>query len=443
MAAAVLPVLCLLVARLESGAGRGSVRRPLQSVHGSSGPLAEPWDGRTVQDLHREYSNIFRNGNRNAASHLWSSFLINRAPFMPRKRFIKLSGGYCAVSGSPVDPSDVTRYKLRLDHVDGSGKRAGFMYYCCWPCVCDTQDFIRVDTKTIRTADGSHEYMVAVIGNPCDRPAALTKPFVQPFDGRSTTIHQAAPEVQCDRNGKLIGATMSDNDYVIISLFFEDSKRSGFQDEADFEFMCEDRKQHGYNSGMGEIFRRVAAVSPVKLGARGALLPPAKMNVRQLRAEILRRGLDARGATERHELVALLEESQAAELRKLSVQKLRFEASRLGLETRGLTEKNELVALLEQALVAASGQREGERSQAPQKPLTEMSVRELRAEVARLGLNARGCLERIDFVNLLQEERRAHAESHAEVLEVGRDEEAAGRAEQSISEAGSTCNETL
>ena len=21
---------------------------------------------------------------------------------------------------------------------------AGFMHYCCWPCVCDTQDFIRV-----------------------------------------------------------------------------------------------------------------------------------------------------------------------------------------------------------------------------------------------------------------------------------------------------------
>merc|ERR1740121_696843 len=101
---------------------------------------------------------------------------------------------------------------------------------------------------------------------------------------------------------------MSDNEYVIISLFFEaSSKQSGFQDENDFEFMCEDRKQHGYNSGMGEIFRRVAAVSPVKLGARGALVPPANMSVRQMRAEILRRGLDARGLTERHELVALLE----------------------------------------------------------------------------------------------------------------------------------------
>ena len=29
--------------------------------------------------IHREYGNIFKYGNRNAASHLWSSFLLDRA----------------------------------------------------------------------------------------------------------------------------------------------------------------------------------------------------------------------------------------------------------------------------------------------------------------------------------------------------------------------------
>ena len=53
------------------------------------------------------------------------------------------------------------------------------MYYCCWPCVCDTQDFIRVDTKTIRTAEGPQKFRVAVIGNPCDDPSALTKQWSQ------------------------------------------------------------------------------------------------------------------------------------------------------------------------------------------------------------------------------------------------------------------------
>eukprot|EP01050_Picozoa_sp_SAG11_P001123 SAG11_NODE_47_length_20431_cov_7.472752_1_plen_132_part_00 len=84
----------------------------------------------------------------------------------------------CAVSGSPVDPGNPTRYRMRLPHVDGSGKVSGFMYFCCWPCVCDSRDFIRVDTATIVTKDkGPARFKVAVIGNPCERPKALAEPW--------------------------------------------------------------------------------------------------------------------------------------------------------------------------------------------------------------------------------------------------------------------------
>ena len=72
----------------------------------------------------------------------------------------------------------------------------GFMYYCCWPCVCDTQDFIRVDTLNITAADGvPRRVHVAVIGDPCMRPEALREPFVQPFDKRKTTLEREAKEV--------------------------------------------------------------------------------------------------------------------------------------------------------------------------------------------------------------------------------------------------------
>ena len=131
-----------------------------------------------------------------------------------------LFAGFCAVSGSPVWPSDYNRYRLNLDTVTG-GKRSGFMHYCCWPCVCDAQDFIRVDTKTVPTAEGPKKYHFAVLGNPCDHPEKLREPFVQPFSwGRETTLEQDAPEVRCEA-GRLLGATMSDHGYVIISLFFD------------------------------------------------------------------------------------------------------------------------------------------------------------------------------------------------------------------------------
>merc|ERR1712193_171799 len=125
--------------------------------------------------------------------------------------------GFCAVSGSPTQPQDRTRYRLTLDKV-GGGKRTGYMYYCCWPCVCDTQDFIRVDTKNVTTSGGEErQYHFAVLGNPCDHPDQLSKPFVQPFYGRGeTTLHREAPEVRCDENGQLQGAHLSDHGYIIM-----------------------------------------------------------------------------------------------------------------------------------------------------------------------------------------------------------------------------------
>ena len=110
-----------------------------------------PWRPATVRDLHSEYGNIFKHGNRNAASHLWVSFILQRASQLAPSKLEEMFTGFCAVSGSPTRPSDYTRYRLTLPRVDGGGLVSGFMYYCCWPCVCDTQDFIRADTKTITT----------------------------------------------------------------------------------------------------------------------------------------------------------------------------------------------------------------------------------------------------------------------------------------------------
>ena len=91
----------------------------------------------------------------------------------------------------------------------------------------------------------------------------------------------------------LDGATVSDHGYVIISRFFEaadardqpdgtapgalaplaDAPTPGrastspvgevFQDEREYAAMCKDRADNGYNSGMGEIFRKVCSVSPI------------------------------------------------------------------------------------------------------------------------------------------------------------------------------------
>jgi len=216
--------------------------------------LAVPWSGTSVQHLWQEYGNIFKHGNRNAASHLWSRFLLDRSPNMPLKRFNELSGGYCAVSGSPVTPMDRTRYRITLDTVTG-GRATGIVYYCCWPCVCDTQDFIKVDTKTVTTAEGTSVHKFMVIGNPCEQKHRI------PWE---------APEVRCAPDGTLIDAPMSDHGYVILAKFFEDEGLPAM-DESMFAEHCEHRKRMGYNSGMGEIFRKVAGLGNIHISTANAL----------------------------------------------------------------------------------------------------------------------------------------------------------------------------
>mmetsp|Transcript_86648 Transcript_86648/g.279842 ORF Transcript_86648/g.279842 Transcript_86648/m.279842 type:complete len:378 (-) Transcript_86648:65-1198(-) len=279
----------LLVVAAGRGAAAASGQVSTSRLANEVPQVRAVWQGSEVTDLFKEYNNIFRHGNRNAASHLWVHFLLERSEQMTNTRLLNLFGGFCAVSGSPVRPSDFNRYKLTLDRVDGSGKVAGFMHYCCWPCVCDTQDFIRVDTRRVATSDGEKTYNFAVIGNPCDHEEELSKPFQDAVGRGMSMLRKDAPEVRC-KDGVLEGAPLSDHGYVIIGMFFDapaalnaptalavagpGAEQPGrmtevggakFQDEREYEAMCEDRKRNGYNSGMGEIFRRVASISPVQI----------------------------------------------------------------------------------------------------------------------------------------------------------------------------------
>jgi hypothetical protein len=271
-----------------------------EATHAAATLPVEPWAPATsatatVQDLHREYDQVFKHGNRNAASHRWSSFLLDRAGQMTAERLNMLFSGFCAVSGSIVNPNDYNRYRLTLPKV-GGGYSTGYMHYCCWPCVCDTQDFIRVDTKNVTSSDATRTLEFAVIGNPCDHPEKLHEPFMDIFDQYETSIAASAQEVRCLPGGVLEGATMSDHGYVIISRFFESADASDaadgtapgalapidvptpgrastspagevFQDEREYATMCSDRADNGYNSGMGEIFRKVCSVSPISPAA--------------------------------------------------------------------------------------------------------------------------------------------------------------------------------
>jgi len=269
---------------------------------------ASPIKLKSIREFHHQYNNIFKYGNRNAASHKWANFLLKDSTIYTNNKLIELFSGFCPISGSPVTPNNFNRYGLKIPVVDGLQVREdfkarfGFLHYCCWPCVCDTQDFLRIDSLTIKTKDnpqGIKHYFV-VIGNPCvdGKRELLRKPFFQPFDRGYVTLEQQAPEVKCDALGNLEDAIMSDHGFVVIGMFFNShgvnalpdrykttnflprpqdgmnqpgrmsytpSTNIQYQEEEEYDMMCLDRKNNGYNSGMGEIFRKVAEINKIEI----------------------------------------------------------------------------------------------------------------------------------------------------------------------------------
>lgn len=222
------------------------------------------------EDLAAQYYNIFKSGNRNAASHKWASYILDRASDMSAATVKNVFKGFCPVSGSPIPDSPRTLYKVSLPTISGD-TMTGVTHHCCWPCICDESDFLRIDTKTVQTADGPQKMHFLVMGDPCVHPEKLSEKYTDPFSGAQSSLGNDAPELSCDGQ-KLSGATFSDGGYPIYGFFFTDetdlvpAPAGGFpSDDPTFGYgdACLKRREAGYDSGMGLIFHLVAKINPI------------------------------------------------------------------------------------------------------------------------------------------------------------------------------------
>merc|ERR1712055_383658 len=202
----------------------------------------------SVSELHGKYYEIFhRSGNRNAASHLWASYILDRSTSFTTEEIYNLFGGFCPISGSPVRPSAWSKWgSIPFKKASNTGQSTtGSVSVCCWPCVCDLQEFVKADTLEVDTRDGRTTFDVLVIGDPCVQPQRIPR---------------RAPEVRCV-DGRLEGATRSANDHVVIGLMQTGAESYYTADMVDGR--CRARKQAGYRSGMGRIFVEVASINPI------------------------------------------------------------------------------------------------------------------------------------------------------------------------------------
>merc|ERR1719487_1028927 len=150
-------------------------------------------------ELRSEYSKIFPNGNRNAASHLWASRVLKCASVLDHQQIKDLFKCFCPVSGSPITPDHAACYKFGPGDFD----KQGALLLCCWPCICDAKTHFRVKQREILDKDDETEtYDFLVLHDPCRQNPRVTGPgpLSNNVIDSDEWLLDVAPDVVCEGN---------------------------------------------------------------------------------------------------------------------------------------------------------------------------------------------------------------------------------------------------
>lgn len=247
----ILLLLLILIVQLCSPINNNkhfllSLKEPNSNSNSNYGSDLDP------SDLIKHYNIIFENVgyNRNAAGHVWSSYILDKSALFTENEIYTLFSQFCPVSGSPITLSNnIKPYPYTINH-DGTMVSSivptGFaVYHCCWPCVCDLEDCglvkkMSYPTKSNNGTIVNTEFnMIVMKQNPCKNK-------------NNTVLDPSAPATLCKDN-KLYNSITIDG-LPIIGIV---QKTNDVVDMKDIKSKCYNRKITGYKSGMGKIFRNV------------------------------------------------------------------------------------------------------------------------------------------------------------------------------------------
>ena len=200
------------------------------------------------KELITDWSRIFPDQNRNAAGPKFFKYIIDKE--ITFKDFTEFNKLYCAVSGSLIDPNSKPDFLFAQE--SKTNKRiCGDYYKCCIPCSCDIMKYSEVEKMKYKFLDGSKEFYVFTIKNPCNKkdfPNRVNKNYF--CDGKKIN------------NGQVYNL----NGRIVIGLLHKG--RSCKKEEIDFVKshqvtgkFCELRNNtplESLEAGMGDIFIKLA-----------------------------------------------------------------------------------------------------------------------------------------------------------------------------------------
>ena len=195
--------------------------------------------------LMSDFDTIFPSRNRNAGGPQWYHHIVSMNPTI--EEFKKLNQFYCAVSGSPIDPSRGKTYdSIKVKGLDDK-YYYGKYYRCCWPCLCDIMrdDLVVVEPHTITLQDGDNAH------NVCYPHHVLTirDPCIN-----EERIPDEITSFNCDQ-GRTQNGLHSESGRLIIGVLHEAEEYTN-QDINDISEMCKERINTPIDElqgGMGDI----------------------------------------------------------------------------------------------------------------------------------------------------------------------------------------------
>ena len=118
------------------------------------------------ETLRVNWSDIFPDGNRNAAGPKFFKYLIDQD--LNFDDFVEFNKRYCPVSGSLIRPGSVPDF-ISMTEETTNNKTCGYMYRCCWPCVCDSMKFAKAMEISHKFQGIEERFTVMTIDNPCGK----------------------------------------------------------------------------------------------------------------------------------------------------------------------------------------------------------------------------------------------------------------------------------
>ena len=140
------------------------------------------------KELITDWSRIFPDKNRNAAGPKFFKYIIDKENTY--KDFLEYNKLFCAVSGSLIDPDSDSEF-LFVKESKSNNKICGNYYRCCVPCSCDVMKYSEVQKMKYKFIDGSKEFYVITIKNPCNKsdfPSRVNKQYF--CDGKKINSNQ-------------------------------------------------------------------------------------------------------------------------------------------------------------------------------------------------------------------------------------------------------------